>query len=73
MSVIEVVYRLIHLHCGFVCLTLSEVAAEILGRVGGVQDILAALRTFPSNQEIAFQCCTALWALSVVGECMIVT
>ena len=49
-------------------LSRSESAAEILGEVGGIQDILAAMRSFPSNLEVVSNCCTALWSLSVIGQ-----
>ena len=51
----------------------SESAAEILGEVGGIQDILAAMRSFPSNLEVVSNCCTALWSLSVIGQSSHVT
>ena len=47
---------------------LPEAAAEVIGRQGGVQDVLAALRAFPNNSEIASNCCGALWSLAVNGE-----
>ena len=51
-----------------------ESAAEVIGKLGGVQDILAALRAFPSSTEIAGNCCGALWSLSVnEGNAKIVT
>ena len=46
----------------------TESAAEILGEVGGVQDILAAMRSFPANLEVVSNGCTALWSLSVIGQ-----
>lgn len=46
---------------------LLEEAAEIIGVEGGIQDILAAMRAFPKEQELASNCCIALWSLSVVG------
>ena len=46
----------------------AESAAEILGEVGGVQDILAAMRSFPNNLEVVSNGCTALWSLSVIGQ-----
>ena len=52
----------------------KEVAAEVIGKLGGVQDILAALRAFPSSSAIAGNCCGALWSLSVnEGNAKIVT
>ena len=44
-----------------------EIAAKEIGRLGGVQDILAALRAFPYNVEIVANCCLALWSLVVDG------
>lgn len=46
---------------------LLEEAAEVIGVEGGIQDILAAMRAFPKEQELASNCCIALWSLSVVG------
>ena len=45
----------------------SEAAGEIIGRYGGVQDLLSALRAFPDNKAIASHCCGALWSLAVSG------
>ena len=44
-----------------------EAAGDIIGRFGGVQDLLAALRAFPDNKAIASNCCGALWSLAVCG------
>jgi len=44
-----------------------EAAGEIIGRYGGVQDLLSALRAFPDNKNIASNCCGALWSLAVSG------
>jgi len=46
---------------------LLEDAAEVIGAEGGIQDILAAMRAFPKELELASNCCIALWSLSVVG------
>ena len=45
-----------------------EAAGEIIGRYGGVQDLLSALRAFPDNKDIASNCCGALWSLAVSGN-----
>ena len=46
----------------------KETAAEVIGRLGGVQDVLSALRAFSDNADIASNCCNALWGLSVNGK-----
>jgi len=46
----------------------AESAAGVLGQVGGIQDVLATLRSFPASSEIASNCIAALWNLSVIGE-----
>lgn len=46
---------------------LTEGAAKEIGRLGGVQDTLAAFRAFPTNVEIATNCCSALWSLAIDG------
>lgn len=51
----------------FVSLLDLEAAGEIIGRFGGVQDLLSALRAFPDNKDIASNCCGALWSLAVSG------
>ena len=48
------------------CLTV-EGAAEVIGSAGGLQDLLAAMRTFPENPELCTTCCNALWSLTVNG------
>ena len=46
----------------------------MIGKLGGVQDILSAVRAFPNSSEIAGNCCGALWSLSVnEGNAKIVT
>ena len=49
-------------------LTYQAAAVEVLGREGSIQDVLAALRSFPTNLEIASHCCAILWNLCTVGE-----
>ncbi len=44
-----------------------EGAAEAIGKSGGLQDILAAMRTFPDNVELCATCCNAIWSLTVGG------
>ncbi|XP_066913740.1 serine/threonine kinase-like domain-containing protein STKLD1 [Clytia hemisphaerica] len=46
-------------------LSADESAASEIGRLGGVQDTLAALRNFPNNVEIAVNCCSAFWSLCI--------
>lgn len=46
----------------FLLLTLiTEGAARVLGRVGGIQDLLMAMRSFPNNLAIVASCCAAFW------------
>ncbi len=64
-------------HCGTYAATMPvevmhavyvvEGAAEAIGKSGGLQDILAAMRTFPDNVELCATCCNAIWSLSVGG------
>lgn len=49
----------------FTAISVVESAASEIGRLGGVQDTLAALRNFPNNKDIAKNCCSALWSLSI--------
>lgn len=46
-------------------LSADEGACELIGRIGGVQDILGAMRSFHLNSEICAACCSALWSLTV--------
>jgi len=46
-------------------LSADESACELIGRLGGIQDILAALRAFRTNVQICAACCSALWSLTV--------
>ncbi|XP_057289397.1 serine/threonine kinase-like domain-containing protein STKLD1 [Hydractinia symbiolongicarpus] len=46
-------------------LSADETAAKEIGKLGGVQDTLAAMRAFPDNVEIATNCCGALWSLAI--------
>ena len=46
---------------------LVEPAAIRIGKAGGVQDILSALRAFSDNAGLATTCCGALWSLCVAG------
>lgn len=47
----------------------TETAAQTIGICGGIQDILAAMRAYPSNVELIAACCSALWSLTVNGKC----
>eukprot|EP00731_Ephydatia_muelleri_P023863 Em0016g134a len=42
-----------------------EHTAGLIGEIGGIQDILATMRTFPNEEDIVTSCCSALWSLSV--------
>ncbi|XP_039619807.1 serine/threonine kinase-like domain-containing protein STKLD1 isoform X1 [Polypterus senegalus] len=48
-----------------ICMILSENedAALAFGKLGGVQDLLNVMRTFPDNVEICRLCCRTLWGL----------
>jgi len=46
-------------------LSAEETAAEKIGKLGGVQDILSILRQFKHDAEICIKCCSALWSLCV--------
>jgi len=46
-------------------LSADETACELIGRLGGIQDILGALRAFHTNVHICAACCSALWSLTV--------
>ncbi|XP_068695126.1 uncharacterized protein [Montipora foliosa] len=63
--------------CGcqlLMALSADEAAGEIIGRFGGVQDLLSALRAFPDDKAIASNCCGALWSLAVSeANCKIVS
>ena len=39
----------------------------MIGKLGGVQDVLAALRLFPNDAELATSVCGAIWSLAVNG------
>ena len=49
-------------------LRVSESAAELIGKSGGVQDVLAALRLFPDDADLATSVCGAVWSLAVNGR-----
>ncbi|XP_071494263.1 serine/threonine kinase-like domain-containing protein STKLD1 [Diadema antillarum] len=46
-------------------IALSEHAAGLIGKLGGIQDILSALRTHPSDAEVCANCCSALSYLTI--------
>jgi len=46
-------------------LSADETACELIGKFGGIQDILGALRAFHSDVQICAACCSALWSLTV--------
>ena len=45
----------------------SESAGVLIGKSGGVQDVLAALRLFPNDADLATSACGAVWSLAVNG------
>jgi len=48
-------------------LCFAEHAADIIGQLGGVQDILSTMRQFTSHADICADCCGAIWSLAVNG------
>ncbi|XP_050407760.2 serine/threonine kinase-like domain-containing protein STKLD1 isoform X2 [Patella vulgata] len=40
-------------------------ASEVIGQVGGIENILTAVRMYPDNSELCATCCSALWSLAV--------
>jgi hypothetical protein len=59
----------VHLPHFDVVLLFAESAAELIGKSGGVQDVLAALRLFPNDADLATSACGAVWSLAVNGKC----
>ena len=57
-------------HSMCVCVvTLSpDNAAELIGSLGGIQDLLVAIRTFENNADVCAACLGALWNLTVNGQ-----
>ena len=47
---------------------LLEFASEAIGKLGGLQDILADMRAFHDNPVIAACSCSAIWSICVNGE-----
>jgi hypothetical protein len=45
----------------------TALAGEVIGHLGGVQDILVALRTHPNDAKLCSTCLSALWGLTVHG------
>jgi len=57
-----------------IALSGDENTADVIGQMGGVQDVLSAMRQFPNDAGICALCCSALWSLSVnEGNSKIVT
>nr|XP_054769479.1 serine/threonine kinase-like domain-containing protein STKLD1 [Lytechinus pictus] len=46
-------------------IALSEQAAGLIGKLGGIQDILSALRTHPADAQVCANCCSALSYLTI--------
>lgn len=40
----------------------------MIGHLGGVQDLLMALKTHPNNAKLCSTCLNALWGLTVHGK-----
>ena len=51
----------------FLYTRVTDLAGEVIGHLGGVQDILMALRTHPNNAKLCSTCLSALWGLTVHG------
>ena len=49
-------------------LFLSEQTAGTIGTLGGIQDVLAAMRAFPNDAEICANACSALSCLTIHGK-----
>lgn len=52
----------------YALLNYAGAGADAVGKIGGIQDILSSLRSFPLNADIGGSCCVALWGLSLGGE-----
>ena len=46
----------------------SGPASAIIGHLGGVHDLLLALKNHPTNAQLCGTCLNALWGLSVYGK-----
>ena len=51
-----------------IAVSADENASALIGDLGGVQDVLTAMRTFPDNAELCSTGCNALWSLLVNGN-----
>lgn len=40
----------------------------MIGRFGGIIDLISAMNHFPQDLEIVSDCCTTLWSLAVIGK-----
>ena len=40
----------------------------MIGQRGGIQDVLAAMRSFPNDPEVCANCCAALSCLTINGR-----
>lgn len=49
-------------------LSSDESASDVIGRFGGIQVILSAMRHFFSDLDIVSDCCTTLWSLSLIED-----
>lgn len=49
----------------------SDSAAECVGELEGIQDLLTAVRNFSDNSEVCAACLGALWNLTVNGDCLL--
>ena len=43
-------------------------ACAAIGNVGGVKSLVAAMKFFIKNVDVATACCDAIWSLSVSGK-----
>ncbi len=58
----------LNLPCINLLLLFTEEAAGVIGNRGGIQDILAAMRSFPNDADVCANCCAALSCLTISGK-----
>ena len=49
-------------------LSMAGVAAQCVGDLGGVNDVINAMSQFPDHVAVQTTCCNALWSLTVNGK-----
>ena len=50
------------------CPAPGEDTVGVLKEVGGVQDVLRAMRSRPGDREIVINCCSLLWTFALTGH-----